>query len=233
MGRYEGKSRKNVESRSLFFSPINALRCCEKGDSKGAFVQFRKRLFLVVQPVHASSSIPAQRVLRHHRRRDLLPARATPAPPTAPARTPIIIIIGTHAPFAHPATHQRGRSSRVSPMLRHDRAAEHARRSEMRLAAFFVAAGDEEHSGAVGSRAADDADADADGGGFDGGGVVDAVGDGAAVGGRRARGGGAHAVFGPAVCGVVRADGEGWVDHGEEGADGWVGVVVEFLGLGV
>ena len=116
-------------------------------------------------------------------------------------------------------------------MLRHDRAAIHARAAEVGLPPFLVAARDEEHGGAVSGSAADDANADADTGGFDGGGIVNAVGDGAAVCSGGAGRGGADAVLGA----VVGADGECgvWVDHAEEGPDCWIGVVVEFLGLDV
>lgn len=105
----------------------------------------------------------------------------------------------------------------------------------MALPPLLVPASDEEHGCAVGGGAADDAEADADGGGFDGGGVVDADADGGAVAGHGVwiLGGFADGVGDAAVHLVVGVDGEGGVDHGDDGRDGGVGVVVEFFGLGV
>ena len=100
--------------------------------------------------------------------------------------------------------------------------------------ALLVALGDEEHGDAVEGGAAGGTDADADGGAFDGRGVVGAVAEGGAGVDDGGRGRAGRVVVGAGVGAAELAagvDGEGGVDHGHEGFDGGVRVLVE-VGVG-
>ena len=86
----------------------------------------------------------------------------------------------------------------------------------MEALALLVALGDEEHGNAIESGAAGGTDADADGGAFDGGGVVGAVAEGGAGVDDRGGGGAGRVVVGAGVGTAELAagvDGEGGVDH--------------------
>ena len=127
---------------------------------------FQSRTFLFFPFV---TSVPAQRILGHNGRADLLPSRA-PTPPAASTVPAVSIAVHrtcTSQPVASGTRHER-RAREIVVAARHDRRREQAGRALVRESPLLVPARDEEHGGSVGGSAADDSDADTSCRGTDG-----------------------------------------------------------------